>query len=199
MTKKNILNVAIKEFSYHGYDGLSMSKLASKLDVNKATIYYHFKDKQSLYQEVIFNLVSEMNEKVSFVINKDLEPKEKFRQYIKIKIEAIKENPEIVAITLREMANFGSNIDNNITPALEQDIYDLSVILKDLDLKDKYKNIDLSAIKSLIIGTINTYYAMQMSNINLKQLQDFDKDKNKIFDYVGEFITNILLDALCKN
>jgi len=30
-----------------------MNDLVKKLDINKATIYYHFKDKRSLYNEVI--------------------------------------------------------------------------------------------------------------------------------------------------
>ena len=57
MTKENILQVAIQEFSLYGYDAVSMNNLASKLDVNKATIYYHYKDKKSLYQAVLTKLI----------------------------------------------------------------------------------------------------------------------------------------------
>ena len=44
LTRKKILKTATEEFSKFGYDAVSMNNLASKIDVNKATIYYHFKD-----------------------------------------------------------------------------------------------------------------------------------------------------------
>ena len=40
MTKKRILDVATEEFATLGYSGLSMNKLAEKLKINKAMIYY---------------------------------------------------------------------------------------------------------------------------------------------------------------
>ena len=44
MTKKRILDVATEEFATLGYSGLSMNKLAEKLKINKAMIYYYFKE-----------------------------------------------------------------------------------------------------------------------------------------------------------
>mgnify|MGYP003447211101 CR=1 FL=1 len=61
MTKKRILDVATEEFATLGYSGLSMNKLAEKLKTNKAMIYYYFKDKRNLYDEVISSII-ELNE-----------------------------------------------------------------------------------------------------------------------------------------
>ena len=61
MTKKRILDVATEEFATLGYSGLSMNKLAEKLKINKAMIYYYFKDKRNLYDEVISSII-ELNE-----------------------------------------------------------------------------------------------------------------------------------------
>lgn len=45
-TSEKILKVAADEFARIGYDGLSMNSLVEKLEINKATVYYHFKDKK---------------------------------------------------------------------------------------------------------------------------------------------------------
>ena len=66
-----------------------------------------------------------------------------------------------------------------------------------MDLKEKYKDIDPYIIKAMIQGTINIYFSMQMSNVNLKKIKYFDKNADKVLDYTSEFISNILLDALC--
>ena len=57
MTKKRILDVATEEFATLGYSGLSMNKQAEKLKINKAMIYYYFKDKRNLYDEVISSII----------------------------------------------------------------------------------------------------------------------------------------------
>ena len=199
MTKDNILKVATKEFSIYGYDAVSMNKLASKLEVNKATIYYHFKDKKSLYQEILQSLIQLNQEKNEAIANSDIPAEEKFRQYIKLFIHTIKDNPEIVPIALREMANLGGNLEDSISSYLEKEMLYLKNIVLQLNLKEKYKHLDFYELKGLIMGTINTYYSMQMSNIKATGLKDLDKNSDKILDYLCEFITSLLLDALCED
>ena len=199
MTKENILQVAIQEFSLYGYDAVSMNQLASKLKVNKATIYYHYKDKKSLYQSVLGNLISRNKDQVKELINSKLEPKEMFRQYINLFINNIKETPQIIPLTLREMANLGVNVEGSIEEDLEENIKYLASILSKLNLKNHYKDIDPYIIKALMYGTINTYYSMQMSIVNLKTIKDLDKNTTNILNYTNEFISNILIDSLCED
>lgn len=199
MTKENILNIAIQEFSLYGYDAVSMSQLASKLDVNKATIYYHYKDKKSLYQAVLTKLIRQNRDEIDQIVNSKISAKEKFKKYITSFIASIKETPQIVPLVLREMANLGVNIEDYIEDDLEQEIKYLILIIQELDLKEKYKNTDPFIIKALVYGTINTYYSMQMSNINIKTIKDFKRNSDDILDYVDKFLSSILLDGLCKN
>lgn len=198
MTKQNILKTATLEFAKYGYDGLSMNNLASKLEVNKATIYYHFKDKKSLYQAVLTDLIRSKREETETIISSNADPKEKFKNYVMLYIDAVDENPEIVPLSLREMANMGAHAQNGIEADLEQEIEYIRTLLSQLNIKEKYKNTDPYTIKSIIMGTINTYYTMQVSAIELETIKDFNNDKRKVLEYLGELVSNILLDALCK-
>ena len=198
MTKENILKVAIDEFSLYGYDAVSMNKLASKLEVNKATIYYHYKDKKSLYHAVLTKLIRQNREQVEEIVNSNIPAKEQFKNYIALFIETIKETPQIIPLTLREMANLGINIQDHIEDDLEQEVKYLVTLLQKLNLKEQYKNTDPYIIKALILGTTNTYYSMQMSNVNVKSIKNLNKDSDQVLDYVNDFISDILLDGLCK-
>ena len=198
MTKQDIIDISITEFAKYGYDGLSMSQLSLKLGVTKPAIYYHFKDKQNLYDEVLIYLFGEINNKTEKVINSDLTPEEKFKEYVKLEIDASRKYPEIIPISFREMAQFVSHTNSQIVAIYEKDIMNLSHILSELNLKKRYKNIDFSLIKALIMGTVNIYYTMHISDIELDSLKDFEKDNDKIFDYLNETIPNIVLDALCE-
>jgi len=51
--KKKILSAASRLFWKKGYNGTSIEDIAKTADVNKATIYYYFKDKPSLLNAVM--------------------------------------------------------------------------------------------------------------------------------------------------
>lgn len=199
MTKKRILDVATEEFATLGYSGLSMNKLAEKLKINKAMIYYYFKDKRNLYDEVISSIIELNEEEKKEILTSSLEAKEKFKRYIKLYTKTINNNPNIIPLTLREMANFDLGIENNIPNSIEQELVLMKQIILQLNLKEKYKDIDFYELKAMIIGTISSYYSMQKTPLKLSNIKDFDKNDTKILNYVEEFITNILLDALCEN
>ncbi len=199
MTKENILKIATQEFSKYGYDAVSMNSLASKLDVNKATIYYHFKDKKSLYKEVLGILLDKNKQLKIDILQNNMDPKEKFQQYINAFLKTQKEYPEVIPIALREMANFGLNVDKQIGKEMETEVIYLKEVIGHLNLKSKYKDMDIYTIKALIVGTVNSYYSIQMSNLEFNGLSDFNKNGDDVLDYLGNFISNILLDALCEN
>jgi AcrR family transcriptional regulator len=198
MTKEKILAIATEEFSKYGYDAVSMNNLAQRLDVNKATIYYHYKDKKSLYQEVVKSLLEDNIEKIEEVMSSYNDPIEMFRAYISTMVKKFKDRPFLVQLVLREFANFGSNIDNEIIPYLNKETGYIKQIIENLDLKDKYKDMDVQMIESMIIGTVSTYFSFQASGLEVIGLKDLGNDNNRVLEYTCECVTNVLIDALCK-
>lgn len=60
-TKEKILLAAEEEFAEQGFAGARTQEIAAKANVNKALIHYYYKDKSSLYQavmdEMMFDLI----------------------------------------------------------------------------------------------------------------------------------------------
>lgn len=197
-TRDLILKVAEEEFSKHGYDAVSMNSLVKKLNINKATVYYHFLDKKTLYHEIIKNVFSEMNERVEILFTKDLQAEELFKAYIHTQVTHVKERPTIVSLALREMANYGANVDDSIVPFIHDELEKVEIILKKLDLKDSYKEINPLAFFSLINGTINDFYVIHMSSLPIAQESELKHNSIKTLDYISEFVSNIIFDAIVK-
>lgn len=65
ISKEQILNLATKEFIEQGFHGARMENIAKTGRFNKAMIYYHFKDKEAIYEEVlkyvILHIVTRLN------------------------------------------------------------------------------------------------------------------------------------------
>jgi AcrR family transcriptional regulator len=51
--REQIITEATRLFVTRGYDGISMREIAETVDVSKAAIYYHFKDKEDLFLAVL--------------------------------------------------------------------------------------------------------------------------------------------------
>lgn len=199
MTKKEkILLIAEEEFSKYGFDAVSMNDLVKKLDMNKATIYYHYKDKKNLYHTIIKNAMEKSNKNINAIFIKDKENKELLRDYVSASVLTIKENPNIVPLSLRELANYGADIDEALIPLIEIEINYLQKVLDKFDLKEEYKNINTYAFYSFIIGTINSFYAIQMSALPLGNDKKLKQNSEKTLDFISEFITNIILNAIVK-
>ena len=200
MTKKEkILIIAEEEFAKHGFDAVSMNDLVKKLDMNKATIYYHYKDKKNLYHTVIKTAMAKSNANIKEIFNKTKDNETLLRDYVNATIFTIKENPNIVPLALRELANFGADIDESFIPFIEVEINSLQKVLDGFDLKEEYKNMNTFAFFSFIHGTINSFYAIQMSALPLGNDKQLKQNSEKTLDFIAEFISNIILNAIVKN
>jgi AcrR family transcriptional regulator len=51
--RNHILNKAASLFVVHGYEGISIREIAEACQLSKAGLYYHFKDKEDLFLEIL--------------------------------------------------------------------------------------------------------------------------------------------------
>lgn len=56
-TRDRILYAALEIFSDKGYDTSSISEICKKADITKGALYWHFKDKLDLYQQLIEEII----------------------------------------------------------------------------------------------------------------------------------------------
>lgn len=56
-TKERILEAGLKVFAENGYEGARMEKIASLVGINKASLYFHFKSKEELFQELFISII----------------------------------------------------------------------------------------------------------------------------------------------
>src|ERR1700687_2960616 len=98
-----ILQAASQEFAQHGIAGARTDAIAREAHVNKALLYYYFKDKETLYGAVLDNAFSGMKAKVFQVLNSDLPPREKIMAYVGAYFDFIASNQIYPKLMQREM------------------------------------------------------------------------------------------------
>jgi TetR/AcrR family transcriptional regulator len=98
-----ILRAAAREFSENGIAGARTDSIARHARVNKALLYYYFKDKETLYGAVLDGAFSGLKATVFRVLDSDLPPGEKFMAYVGAYFDFIASNQVYPKLMQREM------------------------------------------------------------------------------------------------
>ena len=102
-----ILDAAVCEFSREGVAGARTDAIAARARVNKALLYYYYKDKETLYGAVLDHVFSGLTAAVMEVLGRDLPPREKIVAYAGTHFDYIARNPLFPRIVQAEMMRAG--------------------------------------------------------------------------------------------
>jgi len=98
-----ILQAAAREFADHGVAGARTDAIAREAHVNKALLYYYFKDKETLHGAVLYDAFAGLKAAVFRVLDSELPPREKMLAYAGAYFDFIASNQIYPRLMLREM------------------------------------------------------------------------------------------------
>jgi TetR/AcrR family transcriptional regulator len=98
-----ILQAAVREFSREGVAGARTDAIARAAGVNKALLYYYFKDKETLYAAVLDQVFGGLRESIQQTLSSDLPPGEKLLAYVGAHFDYIASHPLYPRIAQGEM------------------------------------------------------------------------------------------------
>ena len=87
--RDKILNNAARLFAKNGYEKVTMEEIATKLKLNKATLYYYFKSKDEIFFMIQMQAIGQANDALEKVLDSNLGPKEKLREAIKSHVNIV--------------------------------------------------------------------------------------------------------------
>lgn len=109
-----ILQAAVREFSREGVAGARTDAIAHAAKVNKALLYYYFKDKDSLYEAVLDQVFGGLIACVGEVLSRDLPPREKILAYAGAHFDYVASHPLYPRIVQGEMMGAGRGRTNHL-------------------------------------------------------------------------------------
>jgi len=90
ITKKTILDTALRMFLLHGYDKTSMNDIVRESGITKGGIYHHFRNKDELFLAVIKEISNFVEEWVQKLLMKARNTEELIRAYFNSSSEIMK-------------------------------------------------------------------------------------------------------------
>jgi TetR/AcrR family transcriptional regulator len=162
-TRAAILQAALEEFAHEGVTGARTDEIARSAGVNKALLYYYFKDKEGLYSAVLEQVFSGLYSRVNAVLDReDLGPREKMHSYVETHFDYIASSPVYPRLVQRELMRTGRNSLSLVTRIMERHgrpVY--AKLLKLIEAGSKngdFRRVDPVQALTSILGIIVFYF-----------------------------------------
>ncbi len=192
--KEEILKIASREFAKYGYTGVSMDAIAKKADISKAAIYYHFKNKASLFEEVVMPKVQKLIDEIYSFEDKD--PKEELKHYIASYAKIFRKYPCFAAVLAHEFVDGGRDLSDEIIKNLSKVFKKLITILKKGQEKNIFQIDNPFSIQLMIVSSLIMHQTTK--NLRKRISKYIEIELNPGIEDIANAIYQKILKAILK-
>ena len=156
-----ILQAAVGEFAREGPSGARTDAIARHAGVNKALLYYYFKDKEALYAAVLDLVFGGLTVRVDEALAAQLPPREKLLTYVRAHFDYVASHPLFPAIVQGEMmrARRGASQLDRITREYFRPLFlKVAEVIKAGQATGDFRNVDPNHFIPSMIAVIVFYF-----------------------------------------
>ena len=157
-----ILQAAVREFSREGVAGARIDAIARSARVNKALLYYYFKDKEALYSAVLDQVFGGLTTAVNAAFALKVPPRERVLAYAGAHFDYVARHPQYPRIVQGEMMSVGRNGSSQLHRIVQQYFRpltsQLSRVLAEGMAAGEFRAVDPIQVVPSIIAVIVFYF-----------------------------------------
>jgi TetR/AcrR family transcriptional regulator len=186
-SKARVFEAAAEEFAAHGFAGAKVDRIAARACVNKAMIYYHFKNKAALYRAVVGDMFAATAAKVGELRASSLSPDQQISEFIAIIAREGQARKYFPKMWLRELADDGRHMGERNFGDLTAIVSTLAAILADGQKAGVFRPVPPFVVQVGIVGPLFLFLATGpiRSTAALKaQLPIADISTDTLIEYV---------------
>ena len=160
-TQTALFQAAALEFSERGFDAAGVERIAARAGVNKAMLYYHYRNKRALYVAVLRDVFRAVGARARAIADGPGTAQEKIDRWIATIVEEAAARPWFPPMMLRELASGAPRFDPD-TFALMNAVY-LAVrdIIVQGQQEKQFRDVDPLLAHMTIMPPILIFFARQ--------------------------------------
>jgi TetR/AcrR family transcriptional regulator, fatty acid metabolism regulator protein len=179
--KKQIMDAALKAFARHGYERTSIAVICQEAGIARPTLYQYFKDKRSLFRELLEGHLLDLHEKIHARHEarkgpEILTPQETMRSLHRELMEEFAANPDLFTIFLKEAKARNAETDDIVKGIMQGMMRELMNEMRALPGAAAISDQDLEFTVLYMIGgmmqTVEYYLFDSMGKLSPRDLGD---------------------------
>ena len=156
-TAQRILAAARDVFAELGFSGATVDVIARRAGVNKATLYYHIGDKETLYAEAVRTVLENTADDFQRDLRKAKTPEAQLRHYIRTMAATVEGNPWLPRIMLRELAGGGGSLPEVAVQSFARILINLGKVLDEGVRKGCFIATTPFLVHMMVMGALIVY------------------------------------------
>jgi len=176
VSKALIITNAIQLFSQKGYAFASMDELAGMCGLNKAMVFYYFKNKKGLYEAVMHVVLEEIQKTVLEENRTHVTPEQELEGFIRTYAKFACSHPYLPALLLKELSDSGAVVPELLFASMRQLFALFSDILKRGEEKGCFHDAVPMILYFMVLGTLNLMVTTKPLRLKASQLEDIEVD-----------------------
>ena len=158
-SKARVFEAAAEEFASHGFAGAKVDRIAARARVNKAMIYYHFKNKAALYRAVVGDMFAATAARLRELRASSRSPEDQINEFISIVAREGQARQYFPRMWLRELADDGRHMGERNFADMTAIVSTLAAILADGRKAGVFRPVPPFVVQVGIVGPLFLFLA----------------------------------------
>ena len=189
-TKESILKSAEKLFARKGFESTTVREIARDSGVNVAMIYYYFKTKDGLYQEIIEGSFDKLFCLLKDGVDHRKGPEEKVYDIIKVYINFFYHHKDIHRIFLRETVTQSRHVEVIVKKYISKNFNLIHSVIKEGVKEGIFRVQDTVLSTFSLIGMILYYFTYEPVYTRLVSAEKFE---TPVTEYLPDHIFHMFM------
>jgi TetR/AcrR family transcriptional regulator len=158
-TRAALLDAAESEFAEFGFAGARVDSIARAAGIRRASLFYHYPDKATLYRAVLDDRIGPYFEQVGKLLEVGAHPIGSdggiglIVQGVSAHAEFMARNPKIARIFLREITGGGAEPDSHLARLVQPLVREVARFLEARAAEGRFDAIDPVHLITAVVGT----------------------------------------------
>lgn len=155
-TQERILRAAVELFARHGYERASISAIATRAEVSRPAVFWHFGDKESLFREAFRRMLlpffGELQRKLAHI-----EPEKRVFEIFEVYERVVQENRATIVSIVRwflESETLRASLRSTLFALHDELMRDFRNAFEELSLDAQEADILSAAVLSMLDGNL---------------------------------------------
>jgi TetR/AcrR family transcriptional regulator, cholesterol catabolism regulator len=151
-----IVEIACRLFAKQGYEGTSLRDIAEEAQITKAALYYHFPNKEALYQHVVIGRLQVLVDRVTAAVARAGNATDKVRTFMLTSADIYAESPHAWVAGSNAFWS-GMRPDNRAATVSHRDQYEklLRACIAEGVASGEFRKVDPAMAGRLLLSSIN--------------------------------------------
>lgn len=122
--RDEILRVSERVFAEKSFKGATMREIAEKVNIQKPALYYHFRNKEDLYNSLMIEIYQQLQDRVVGPVKNGKNLKEKIQLLIDHLVDFWAEHPTFPSIIAQEVISGSDLVYSELAPKFWTPMYE---------------------------------------------------------------------------